>query len=288
MSTLREKMIDVMQLSGLRPGTQEVYVRAVAGLSEYYQRGPSGLSREEVQMYLLHLIRERGLAHSTTNGVVVGLRFLYQKVLGRSDVEVWIPRRRQTQRLPEVLSYEELEQLFAACRGMRDRALLMMTYAAGLRVSEVTQLQVSDIDSQRMQIRVREGKGQKERYTILTQALVQELRAYWRLARPQTWLFSGSSRRTPLTTDAASSVFKAAKDRAGIQKKGGIHMLRHCFATHLLEQGVPLTTIQVLLGHRSLKSTARYARIRAKLVDEKHSLLERVKSCGEVPATASR
>jgi len=289
MSTVREKMVDVMQLSGLRPGTQDIYLRAVGGLSEYYQRGPSGLDREEVQMYVLHLIRERGQAHSTTNSVVSGLRFFYQKVLGRSDVEVWIPRRREAQRLPEVLSYEELEQLFAACRKVRDRALLMTTYAAGLRVSEVTALQVSDIDSRRMQIRVREGKGQKERYTVLTEALVQELRAYWRVARPQPWLFPGPSGKTPLTKDAASEVFTRAKARARIEKKCGIHVLRHCFATHLLEQGVPLTTIQVLLGHRSLKSTARYARLRTKMVDEKHSLLERVKECGgKKAATVSR
>jgi len=287
MSILREKMSDVMQLSGLRPGTQDVYLRAVTGLSEYYRRGPAGLGREEVQMYLLHLIRERGLAHSTTNSIASGLRFLYQKVLGRSDVEVWIPRRREAQRLPEVLSYEELEHLFAACRTVRDRALLMTTYAAGLRVSEVTVLRVSDIDSRRMQIRVREGKGQKERYTILTQALLQELRTYWREARPQTWLFPGASGKAPLTTSAASDVFTATKARAGIDKRGGIHVLRHCFATGLLEEGVPLTTIQVLLGHRSLKSTARYARMRAGLVDEKHSLLERVKRQGKEPAATA-
>ena len=288
MSSLRKRMLEVMQLCGLRPGTQQVYLDAVKGLAEYHGRGPAGLSREDVQKYLLYLVEERGLAHSTTNCRVAALRFLYQRVLGRTDVEVWIPRRREAQRLPEVLSYGELDRLFQACTTVRDEALLKVMYAAGLRVSEATALQLRDIDSERMQIRVREGKGNKERCTVLTQALLLELRHYWKSARPQEWLFPGDKPGRPLTTGTASRFFVDAKARAGIVKKGGVHMLRHCFATHLLEQGVKLHTIQVLLGHRSLKSTARYAHVVAGQVGEEHSLLEWVGRHAQEAVTAVR
>lgn len=288
MSSLRKRMLEVMQLCGLRPGTQQVYLDAVKGLAEYHGRGPAGLSREDVQKYLLYLIEERGLAHSTTNCRVAALRFLYQRVLGRTDVEVWIPRRREAQKLPEVLSYVELDRLFRACTMVRDVVLLKVIYASGLRVSEATALRLPDIDSQRMQLRVREGKGNKERCTVLTQALLLELRRYWKLARPQEWLFPGDKPGQPLTPGTASRIFVEAKARAGIEKKGGVHMLRHCFATHLLEQGVKLHTIQVLLGHRSLKSTARYAHVVAGQVGEEHSLLEWVGRQAQETATVAR
>jgi site-specific recombinase XerD len=275
-------------LCGLRPGTQQNYLDAVRGLAEYHQRGPAGLSREEVQQYLLYLIEERGLAHSTTNCRVAALRFFFQRVVGRTDVEVWIPRRREAQKLPEVLSYGELDRLFRACRSVRDRVLLKVIYASGLRVSEATVLRLPDIDSQRMQIRVREGKGNKERYTVLSQALLLELRQYWRLTRPQEWLFPGDKPGQPLTTGTASRIFVDARAAAGITKSGGIHTLRHCFATHLLEQGVKLHTIQVLLGHRSLKSTARYAHVVAGQVGEEHSLLEWVARQPREQATVGR
>jgi site-specific recombinase XerD len=227
MSTLREKMIDVMEMCGLSRGTQGEYLRSVSNLADFHQCSPE-LDRAEVQEYLLYLIRDRKLSHSTINCQVAAFRFLYERVLGRSDVDLWIPRRREPQRLPEVLSYEELDALFASCRTVRNRALLKTTYAAGLRVSEVTRLELSDIDSQRMQIHIRGGKGQKDRYTILTQGLLLELRAYWRAERPQGYLFPGEPSDTPLTTGAAYRAFVAAKKRAGIVKKGGIHMHLHC------------------------------------------------------------
>lgn len=287
MSTLRGKMVDVMEMCGLSQGTQGEYLRSVSKLADFHQCSPAKLDRDEVQEYVLYLIRDRKLSHSTINCQVAAFRFLYGRVLGRSDVDLWIPRRREPQRLPEVLSYEELDSLFASCRTVRDSALLKTTYSAGLRVSEVTRLALSDIDSQRMQIRIRGGKGQKDRYTILTQGLLLELRTYWRAERPQGYLFPGEPSDTPLTTGAACRAFVAAKERAGIVKKGGIHMLRHCFATHLLEEGVELHTIQVLMGHRSLRSTTRYARLRANLVDRNCCLLERVTRSGEL-AIATR
>jgi site-specific recombinase XerD len=280
-------MVEVMQLCGFRPGTQHVYLDAVKGLAEYHRRGPATLSREDVQKYLLYLIKERGLAHSTTNCRVAAFRFLYQRVLGRTDVELWIPRRREAQRLPEVLSYSELSRLFRECSTIRDEVLLKTTYATGLRVSEVTVLQLTDIDSQRMQIRVRNGKGQKERCTLLTQALLFELRRYWMLVRPQGWLFPGDQADQPLTTGTASRIFVNAKTQAGITKRGGMHMLRHCFATHLLERGISLQTIQILLGHSSPRSTARYAHMVAGQVGEEHSLLDWVGQHAQEAATAA-
>jgi integrase/recombinase XerD len=194
----------------------------------------------------------------------------------RSDVELWIPRRRSPQRLPEVLSVEEVGRLLAATTNPKHRALLMTVYAAGLRSSEAVRLQLSDIDSSRMVIRIRGGKGDKDRYTILTQALLRELRAYWKLERPPEWLFPGESSKLPLVRETAGKIFVAAKKRAGITKEGGIHTLRYCFATHMIEQGVPVRTVQVLLGHSSMRSTNRYIQMARTEVGEEHSLLDQI------------
>ncbi len=277
MSMLRTKMVDVMQLCGLSRGTQGIYVNAVAQLARFYGRSPDQITPEEVQGYLVHLMKEERYSHSMHNCIVSGLRFFYRRVLQRPDVELWIPRRRTPQRLPEVLSFEELQQLFAAARTSKQRALLMTTYAAGLRVSEVTHLQVGDIDSTRMVIRIRQGKGAKDRYTILTQALLLELRAYWKEERPRTWLFPSTDPEVPMSRGAAGRLYSQAKKRAGITKSGGIHSLRHCFATQLIESGVPTQTVQVLLGHSSARSTARYVHVARAKVEEQYSLLERVR-----------
>lgn len=276
MSKLREKMVGVMQLCGLSQGTQQIYLKAVERLALHYMRSPDRITPEEVQAFLVYLLEEKKLAHSTQNCIVAGLRLFYQRVLLRSDVEVWIPRRRSPQRLPEVLSVEEIRRLFAAVTNPKHRALLMTVYAAGLRSSEAVHLQLSDIDSSRMVIRIRSGKGDKDRYTILTQTLLQELRYYWKLEQPPKWLFPGESPTRPLVPKTAGKIFAAAKKRAGITKNGGIHTLRHCFATHLIEQGVPVRTVQVLLGHSSMRSTNRYIHVARTEIGEEHSLLDRV------------
>ena len=275
MTMLREKMVGVMKLCGLTDGTQTEYLRQVRCLAVHYDRPPDRLSQDEVQKYLLHLIEKRKLAHSTYNCAAAAFRLFYRKVLCRPQVELWIPRRRMPQKLPQVLSFEELRKLFAAAAHPRDSALIKTTYAAGLRVSEVTRLKLTDIDSGRMQIRV-EGKGQKEGYTVLTKALLVELRQYWKVGRPAPWLFPGAAQGTPLSISAAQSIYRKAKKRAGISKQGGIHCLRHCFATHLLESGVKLRTIQGLLGHRSVSSTSRYTHVVTNKVGEEHSLLDLV------------
>ena len=279
MTMLREKMVGVMQLCGLTDKTQVEYLRQVRCLAVHYNRAPDRLSQEEVQKYLLHLIHERKLAHSTYNCAAAAFRFFYRKVLCRSQVELWIPRRRKPQKLPEVLSLEEIGQLFAAVPHPRDRALLKTTYAAGLRVGEVTHLKVTDIDSKRMAIRV-DGKCRKERYTLLTRALLLELREYWKLEQPATFLFPGVDENTALSTGAAQGIYRKAKKKAEVSKAGGIHCLRHCFATHLLEAGVPLRTIQALMGHRNVSSTSRYTHVAANKVGEEYSLLDLVTKRG--------
>jgi len=281
MGTLRAKMEDVMNLCGLAEGTRGLYLKAVENLAVHYNRPPDELSRDEVQDYLVHLIKDRGYAHSTYNGQTSGLRFFYERVLGRTDVHLWVPRRRKPQKLPEVLNYGELNRLFAAAPHPRDKALLMTPFASGLRVSELVHLQVSDIDSARMLIRVREGKGCKERYTVLHKALLVALRRHWSIARPRIWLFPGDKPGKPITSGSVLRIYKKAMEKAGVTKRGGIHCLRHCFATYLLEQGVELRVIQPLMGHRSIASTARYTHLVANKVGEEYSLLELVSRNGK-------
>jgi site-specific recombinase XerD len=257
-------MVREMQLRRFAPGTQEAYVHGVAELARFYHRSPDELHAEEVRSYLLHLLTVRKLKWSTVNVISAALRFFYVQILGRHEVALAIPPRKTPRRLPEVLSGEEVQRLFAAAGCLKHRVLLMTAYAAGLRVSEVVALQVRDIDSSRMMLRVRAGKGEKDRYTVLSPRLLEELRAYWRAYRPALWLFPGSVADQPLRRGTASRVYRHAKEKAGIAKRGGIHTLRHCFATHLLEAGVDVRTLQVLMGHNSIRTTIHYVHLTAK------------------------
>jgi integrase/recombinase XerD len=189
------------------------------------------------------------------------MKFFYHQMLGWNEKQLFIPPRRRTWQLPEVLGQKEVERLLLAAGKQRDRCLLMTAYATGLRVSELVRLKVSAIDSERMMVRVEQGKGRKDRYTILSQRLLCELRSYWKEHRSPTYLFP-NRKGGPLSIDYAQRIYNLAKLRAGIQKGHGIHTLRHCFATHLLEAGVDLRTIQTLLGHNSMESTQRYLQIR--------------------------
>jgi integrase/recombinase XerD len=209
------------------------------------------------------------------NVASAGIRFLFSHTLGRHDVSTAIPPRRTPHRLPHVLSKEELEGLFGVVRNPKHRALLMTTYAAGLRASEVVRLKVTDIDSDRRVIRVRCGKGEKDRDTLLSPRLLRDLRDYWRRCRPPLpWLFVAQRSDRPLRSQTAGKIFTHAKLRAGIHKPGGIHMLRHAFATHLLEAGVDLRIIQSVLGHKSIRTTARYAHLTRKTIDATRSPLD--------------
>ena len=227
MTPLRQKLLDDLVVRGLSQNTQKSYVQSVVGLVRHYRRSPDQLSAQQVQDYLLYLLKERGLSPTSCNTVRYGLRFFYRITLGWPDPHLYIPGAKQPSILPEVLSQEEVVRLLTVTTNRKHRALLMTTYAAGLRVSEVTQLKVSDIDSQRMCLRIRQGKGQKDRYVPLSERLLQELRAYWRRYRPTRWLFPGLFTDRPMTRDGASGAFVKAKRKAAITKSGAIHLLRH-------------------------------------------------------------
>jgi site-specific recombinase XerD len=269
-------MIDDMTLRGMAAKTQDAYVRSVAGLAAYYHRSPDRITDREVQAYLLHLIRERGLSWSSCSVAVHGLRFFYHQTLGREKTTFHIPGPRKPSKLPEILSREEVTRLFTHTGLPRHRVLLMTAYAAGLRVSEVVHLRVRDIDSERMTIRVEQGKGAQDRYTLLSPRLLAELRSYWQLEHPSPWLFPtrrGKAPR-PMNYCTAERIYVAAKQRASIAKAGNIHALRHAFATHLLEAGTDLHTIQRLLGHHHISSTMRYLHLARKSVTDRTSPLD--------------
>ena len=260
MTELRKRMDDAMVLRGFAERTRETYLACVTALAKHYRRSPDQLDAAAIQAYLLHLITEKKLAYASVNQAVCAIRFLFAAVLGQRTVAFEIPMAKVPQRLPQVLTREEVRRLLAHSRDLRSRTLLTTTYAAGLRLSELCALQVSDIESapDRMCLKVRQGKGGKDRYTLLSPRLLETLRGYWRIVRPRTWLFPSHDGDGPLSGSTAQRAYHAARDAAGIAPGGGIHTLRHSFATHLLETGVDLHTIQRLLGHGHLSTTMRY------------------------------
>lgn len=260
MSPLRQRMDDAMVLRGFAERTREAYLLCVRSLAKYYRRPPDQLGAGELQAYLLHLITDRKLAYASVNQAACAFRFLFREVLGEREIWLEIPMAKVPKRLPLVLARNEVVRLFDACANPRNRTLLMTTYAAGLRVSEVCALQLADIESapDRMCIKVRQGKGGKDRYTILSPQLLTALREYWRACRPRYWLFPGACGEAPIAIETAQRIYYSARDAAGLPVGAGIHSLRHSFATHLLEAGVDLPTIQRLLGHGYISTTMRY------------------------------
>lgn len=260
MTPLRQRMIDAMQLRGMAARTQEAYVSAVAALARHYHCSPEQLDSTQVQAYLLHLLRQRRLSRSTINQAGCAFRFLYHTVMQREQ-QVQVPLAKSEQRLPEILSREELARLFACTAAGKPRTVLMTAYGLGLRVGELCRLRVADIDGHpdRMCVRIVQGKGAKDRYVPLAPDLLEVLRSWWKLARPQEWLFCAQSEPAkPLYKESASRWYHGARTRAGIGKRGGIHSLRHCYATHLLEAGVDLHSLSQWLGHRHVSTTMRY------------------------------
>ena len=261
MTPLRQRMLDALVLRGMAQRTQEAYIGAVAALARHYRRSPETLSAEEVQRYLLHLLRERQLSRSSVNQAGCAFRFLYASVLGLKGEAFQVPLGRAPQKLPEVLSREELARLFAVARHAQSRTFLMLAYGTGLRLTELCQLRVADIDSHadRMCIRVVQGKGAKDRYVPLGTDVLSLLRAWWRISHPSVWLFhAAQDPAQPLHAQSAQRWYRAAWADAGITKQGGIHTLRHCYATHLLEAGVDLYSLSQWLGHRHVSTTMRY------------------------------
>jgi integrase/recombinase XerD len=266
MSALRKQMQADMVLRGMAVRTQQVYLSNVSRLAAYYHRSPAELTQQEVQQYLLYLIEDRKQAWSSTNQAAYAIRFLFHVTLGRPVYEFVIPGRREPSNLPEILSREEVERILDACQYVTHRALLTTTYAAGLRVAETCALKVADIDSGRMMLRVVSGKGGKDRYTLLSPRLLETLRQYWRAVHPAIWLFAKGDGTGPIGVSQAQKIYYRAKQRAGIAKRGGIHGLRHAFATHLLEGGVGVHAIKELMGHEDVSTTERYLHLRQQVV----------------------
>jgi site-specific recombinase XerD len=266
-------MIRELELHRKAPKTIEAYLSAVTQLAQHHHRSPERISEEEVRDFLHYLITLKRVSYSTCNQKLSGIRFLYRHVLGRKDFALRVPAKRSG-KLPEPLSRGEIARLLAATTNLRHRVLLMTAYAGGLRVSEVVSLLPADIHSERMLIRVNQGKGRKDRYTLLSPKLLEELRAYWRAYRPKRWLFEGRRPGEHLPTNTAGKIFDQARRRAGITHGNGIHSLRHSFGTHLMEAGVALPVIQRLMGHSNLSTTARYLHVTSQHLQGVRSPLE--------------
>jgi site-specific recombinase XerD len=287
MTPLRQRTILEMQLRQLRPTTIAAYVASIAKLAQLYRRSPDLLSRDEVRAYLVQHWNERKLAPATCNAELAAITFFYRHVLGQADFDLKA-RRRHSSRLPEVYSQEELTCLFAKTSNHKHRVFLMTVYAAGLRVGEATRLEPRHIHAERGLIRVEQGKGGKDRYTLLSPRLLAELRNYWKAYRPKRWLFPNHQDDAPMPIGTAQHIFAYAKARAGFERGHGIHTLRHCFATHLLEAGVDLRTIQLLLGHASIKTTTIYLQLTPKRLGQLHSAFDllRLPQADELPQEA--
>jgi len=265
-SPLRQRMTEDMTIRGFTASTQRGYIAAVRRFTAFLGRPPDQATAEDLRRYQLHL-RSEGTPATTINAAVSALRFLFGVTLGRGEAEIGLTPVRTPRKLPVILSPQEVTRVLDAAPGLKHRAALSVSYGAGLRASEVVSLRVTDIDSERMVIRVEQGKGRKDRYAMLSEPLLEVLRGWWRAGRergvmlPGGWLFPGRDPLTPLSTRQLNRAFHAAREAAGIDKKVSLHTLRHCFATHLLEQKVDIRVIQVLLGHRKLDTTAHYSHV---------------------------
>jgi site-specific recombinase XerD len=251
-------MIKAMQVRGFSPRTHESYLAAVADLARYTRRSPAELRLADLNAYFEHLATERHLSGASCRLSLNGIRFLYLHVLKRPGFDVEIPIPKRPQRIPELLTRSEVRRILGACSNPKHRMALTLCYGCGLRVSELVSLQVSDIDGERSLLRIEQGKGAKDRLVPLSATLLQALRTYWRLYRPIGCLFPGRPPARPLSVTSVQKAFTHAKALAGINKIGGIHSLRHAYATHQLEAGLPVHRLQRLLGHQDLHSTLRY------------------------------
>ena len=275
MSPLRRRMIEDMTIRKFAPKTQHDYVQRIKNFTAFLGRSPDTASFEDVRRYQLHLAA-RGVGVPTLNQTVATLRFFFRVTLKRHEIVEHTTFIHEPRKLPVVLSPEEVARLLNAAPGLKYKAALSVAYGAGLRAAEVVSLKVGDIDSKRMVIRVEQGKGRKDRNVMLSASLLELLRAWWRAARPQGWLFPGRDRVQPITTRQLNRACHAAAQMAEIDKRVSLHTLRHSFATHLLEQNVDVRVIQVLLGHAKLDTTALYTRVATKTIREVMSPLEHI------------
>ncbi len=273
MTPLRRRLIDDLQMRNYSPRTVEAYVAAVARLATFCQRSPDLITTEQIRLFQLDLL-QRQVSWGLFNQVVCGLRFFYATTLGQADRVPFLPYGKKPRTLPTVLSPDEVLRLFQAAPRLSDRVLLQTTYACGLRVAEVVHLQVGDIDSARLVVWVRQGKGHKDRLVPLSPRLLAQLREYWQQERPRPWLFPGRPPQTPVCTATVQDLVSRVARAAGLGKRVTPHTLRHSYATHLLEAGTDLCTIQKLLGHSSLRTTSRYLHVSQRHVQGTPCLLE--------------
>ncbi len=278
-SPLRRRMIDDMTMRKLAPKTQSDYIRPVKKLNRFLGRSPDTATAEDLRLFQLHLV-EFGVSSITLNATITGLRFFFEVTLNRHDALTRMSRVYEPHKLPIILSIEEVTCLIEAAASLKYKAALSIAYGAGLRASEVVHLKISDIDSQRMVLHVEQGKGKKDRYAMLSPTLLELLRAWYRDARSQRqilpggWLFPGQNPVNPMSTRQLNRAFHIALQAAEIDKRVSLHSLRHAFATHLLEQKEDIRVIQVLLGHKKLETTARYAHVATKILHQVKGPLE--------------
>ena len=282
-SPLRQRMIEDMRMRKLGDRTQEGYLRAVRNFTKYLGRSPDTATVEDLRNYQLYLV-DHGTSPASLNSAISGLKFFCNVTLDRPELMAKMQPVHLPRKLPEIMSPDEVKRLIAAAGNLKHQTALALAYATGLRVNEVVHLKVGDIDSQRMTLRVEQGKGQKDRYAMLSPLLLERLRVWWRVARAQGkmldggWLFPGLDPIEPLSTRQLNRAIHAAADEAGIDKRISMHSLRHAFATHLLEQKVDIRLIQVLLGHKKLETTALYAQVATDILREVVSPLEKLNS----------
>ena len=261
MTELREKMIREMELRNLSKNTQKSYLQAVYGLAKHYKQSPDKMTKEMIEDYLLYLKKEKGQALTTIGSAITGLRFFYSHVLGDQQLSPSLSFSKTPKKLPTVLSQEEIWSIINAPDNMKHRLMLMTVYSAGLRASEALVLKPEHIDSKRMLIKVEEGKGGKQRYTLLSKKLLPELREYYRTYQPKILLFPSHLEGKPLAYETIRSVYEKARKKAAVKRGEGVHTLRHSFATHLLEAGYDIRKIQVLMGHTRLTTTMIYLHV---------------------------
>lgn len=261
MTVLRQRMLDDMRIRNLAAETQTSYLRHVAKFARFFGQSPELLGPEDIRTYQLHLIDDRQLAPTSVAGTVAALRFLYQVTLKRDWAVEALPLPKRGETLPVILSPEEVVRFLEGVARPKHRMILTTCYAAGLRLSEALRLQVTDVDSDRMVLLVARGKGARDRYVMLSPTLLQQLRVWWRIERPARWLFPGRNPEQPMQKGTVQWACRLARYRSRLTKPVTPHSLRHAFAVHLLEVGTDVRTIQLLLGHRRLETTARYLRL---------------------------
>ena len=283
MTALRQRLIEDMRIRNYSPRTVEAYVTAVAKLAKHFHKAPDQLGGEEVRAFQVHLLATK-TSWSQFNQIVCGLRFFYRVTLQQPDMVTMLPYGKRLKRLPVVLSVEEVAELLAAARPGQERVLLQTAYACGLRLSELLNLQVTDIDSARMVINVRHGKGGKDRQVPLSARLLTELRAWWCVHRRRPWLFAGAQKNEPVSDSYVQRMCQKILARTKLRKQATMHTLRHSYATHLLEAGVDVVTLQKLLGHSDLSTTARYLHLSRRQLQRMPDLLALpTPKTGEVP-----